>query len=85
MLFFCYFPNKIHYIQADFSEGKFSCFKCLEARFHETKILVKTFTTGYFLFNICNFLAKFSVNVYFKSETQSCFFVSILCGSLYLS
>ena len=32
--FFCYSSNKVHYIQADFSEGKCSCFKCLKTRFH---------------------------------------------------
>ena len=71
--FFCYFSNKIHYIQADFSEGKFSGFKYLQARFHKRKSWSKHSTQDTFFSTFATFRLWF-LSMYFKSETQSCFF-----------
>ena len=73
--FFCYFSNKIHYIQADFSERKFSGFKYLQARFHKRKSWSKHSTQDTFFSTFATFRLWF-LSMYFKSETQSCFFLS---------
>jgi len=57
--FFCYFPNKVHYIQADFSEGKLSCFKCLKPRFHKRKSWSKHSTQDIFFSIFATFCYDF--------------------------
>ena len=73
----CYFPNKVPFIQADFSEGKCSCFKCLKARFHERKSWSKHSPQDIFFSIFATFWLRF-LRMYLKAKPRHVFCLNSL-------